>query len=84
MTWGTLQLEPEVAGWVDGLADEDFARVMFYLDLLEDQGVLLDHRTRASCAGSSESFGSTWAPAGASGSATTWPAGDGSCCSPCS
>jgi hypothetical protein len=43
MTWGSLELEPEVARWVALLSDEDFARVMFYLDLLEDQGVLLDH-----------------------------------------
>lgn len=43
MAWGSLELEPEVAQWVESLSDEDFARVMFYLDLLEDQGVLLDH-----------------------------------------
>jgi hypothetical protein len=35
-------LEPEVARWIESLSDEDSARAMFYLDLLEDQGVLLD------------------------------------------
>ena len=43
MAWGAVELEPEVATWIEGLADEAFGRVEFYIDLLADRGVLLDH-----------------------------------------
>ena len=42
MTWGTVELEPEVSRWLDSLSDDEFGRVAFYIDLLEDQGVHLD------------------------------------------
>jgi len=41
MTWGTVELEPEVTRWLEGLTDEDFGRAAFYVDLLEREGVLL-------------------------------------------
>lgn len=41
MTWGTVELEPEVVRWLEGLTDEEFGHVAFYIDLLEEQGVQL-------------------------------------------
>ena len=41
MTWGIVELEPEVNRWLEGLSDEDFGRAEFYLDLLEREGVHL-------------------------------------------
>jgi hypothetical protein len=41
MTWGTVELEPEVTRWLEGLSDEDFGRAAFYVDLLEREGVQL-------------------------------------------
>ena len=42
MNWGTVELEPEVSGWLDHLSAEEFGHVAFYIDLLQDQGVHLD------------------------------------------
>ena len=42
MTWGRVELEPEVRDWLLDLSDEEFGHVAFYIDLLEEQGVLLD------------------------------------------
>ena len=42
MPWGRIELEPEVEEWLDGLPNEDFGHVAFYVDLLGDKGVLLD------------------------------------------
>ena len=41
MTWGTVELEPEVRDWLDTLPTPLFARVAFYVDLLAEQGPLL-------------------------------------------
>jgi hypothetical protein len=41
MAWGEVELEPEVAEWLDALTDEEFGQVERYIDLLADQGVLL-------------------------------------------
>lgn len=41
MNWGTVELEPEVTRWLEGLSDEDFGRAAFYVDLLEREGVHL-------------------------------------------
>lgn len=41
MPWGTVELEPEVSQWLEGLTDEEFGHVAFYIDLLADRGVLL-------------------------------------------
>lgn len=38
MAWGTVELEPEVAEWLEELADDQFGRVEFYIDLLADRG----------------------------------------------
>ncbi len=41
MAWGEVELEPEVAGWLEGLDDQRWAQAVFHLDLLEERGVLL-------------------------------------------
>lgn len=41
MTWGTVELEPEVADWLGALDDQRWAQAMMHLDLLEERGVLL-------------------------------------------
>lgn len=41
MTWGRVELEPEVQSWLEDLSDEEFGHVAFYIDLLEAQGVHL-------------------------------------------
>jgi hypothetical protein len=41
MSWGTVELEPEVRNWLEGLPDDQFGRAAFYVDLLADEGVLL-------------------------------------------
>jgi hypothetical protein len=42
MTWGIVEVEPEVREWLLGLTDEEFGHVAFYIDLLQEQGVRLD------------------------------------------
>lgn len=42
MTWGRVELEPEVAEWVERLPLAEFGRVEFYIDLLAERGPLLD------------------------------------------
>jgi hypothetical protein len=42
MPWGSVELEGEVAEWVDGLPPAEFGRVEFYIDLLAERGPLLD------------------------------------------
>jgi hypothetical protein len=41
MTWGEVELEPEVRDWLEELDDQRWAQAMFHLDLLEERGVLL-------------------------------------------
>lgn len=41
MSWGTVELEPEVRDWLESLPTELFARVAFYVDLLAEKGPLL-------------------------------------------
>lgn len=40
--WGTVELEPEVEGWLLSLNLTDFGHVVFYIDLLAERGPLLD------------------------------------------
>ena len=42
MTWGRVELESEVRDWLLDLPEEEFGRVAFYIDLLQEQGLLLD------------------------------------------
>ena len=42
ISWGTIELEPEVNDWLASLNDREFGQAAFYLDLLESKGVLLD------------------------------------------
>jgi len=39
--WGEVEPEPEVADWLLGLSRQRFGRAQFYIDLLEERGVLL-------------------------------------------
>ncbi|MCX4970051.1 type II toxin-antitoxin system RelE/ParE family toxin [Streptomyces sp. NBC_00654] len=41
MTWGTVELEPEVEQWFLGLNDAHRGTVAFYVDLLASRGALL-------------------------------------------
>jgi hypothetical protein len=41
MTWGRIELHPEVVGWLQDLPDDDFGHAAFYIDRLADQGTLL-------------------------------------------
>jgi len=42
VSWGKVELEPEVADWVEGLPAAEFGRAEFYIDLLAERGPLLD------------------------------------------
>ncbi|MDP9863466.1 MULTISPECIES: type II toxin-antitoxin system RelE/ParE family toxin [Streptosporangium] len=41
MSWGAVELEPEVRKWLEDLPSALFARVAFYVDLLAAEGPLL-------------------------------------------
>jgi len=41
MSWGMVELEPEVRSWLEGLSTAQFATAAFYVDLLAEQGPLL-------------------------------------------
>ncbi len=41
MAWGTVELEPEVRDWLEGLSTAHFATAAFYVDLLAEHGLLL-------------------------------------------
>ena len=41
MSWGTVELEPEVLDWLEGMPAAHFATASFYVDLLAEQGPLL-------------------------------------------
>ena len=42
MPWGSVELEAEVADWVEALPAAEFGRAEFYIDLLAERGPLLD------------------------------------------
>jgi hypothetical protein len=42
MPWGSVELEPELAEWLEALPASEFGRAEFYIDLLADRGPLLD------------------------------------------
>lgn len=39
MSWGTIEIEPEVDAWLDSLPARSFGRVERYIDLLAERGV---------------------------------------------
>ncbi|MGH3611757.1 MAG: type II toxin-antitoxin system RelE/ParE family toxin [Pseudonocardia sp.] len=41
MSWGTVELEPEVRDWLESLPTAQFATAAFYLDLVGERGPLL-------------------------------------------
>ena len=41
MSWGSVELEPEVRDGLEGLAGSEFGHAAFYVDLLAERGVLL-------------------------------------------
>jgi hypothetical protein len=42
MPWGSVELEAEVAEWIEALPAAEFGRAEFYIDLLAERGPLLD------------------------------------------
>ena len=58
MTWGTVELEPEVRDWLEALPTPEFATAAFYVDLVAERGPLLGEPYTGSWTGSCESFGS--------------------------
>ena len=38
VSWGTVELEPEIVKWLGNLSDDQFGRVEFYVDLLAARG----------------------------------------------
>ncbi len=42
MPWGSVELEAEVADWIETLPAAEFGRAEFYIDLLAERGPLLD------------------------------------------
>ncbi|MFN8082422.1 MAG: type II toxin-antitoxin system RelE/ParE family toxin [Kineosporiaceae bacterium] len=41
MSWGSVELEPEVRSWLEQLSSARFATAAFYIDLLAQEGPLL-------------------------------------------
>ncbi len=41
MSWGSVELEPQVRDWLESLSGADFGHAAFYVDLLAERGVLL-------------------------------------------
>jgi hypothetical protein len=41
ITWGQVELEPEVSHWLEGLDDQRWAQALFHPDLLQERGALL-------------------------------------------
>jgi hypothetical protein len=41
MSWGTVELEPEVRVWLERLPTAQFATAAFYIDLVAERGPLL-------------------------------------------
>ena len=41
MTWGSVELEPEVRDWLEALPTSEFATAAFYVDLVAERGPLL-------------------------------------------
>ena len=41
MTWGSVELEPEVRDWLEALPTAEFATAAFYVDLVAERGPLL-------------------------------------------
>jgi hypothetical protein len=79
MPWGSVELEPEVEQWLDGLADEQFGQAAFSLTCSLTVACISMSRTRGNSPASCVSCGSTWAVTG-SGLPTTSRLGAGLSC----
>ena len=78
MTWGAVELEPEVRDWLEALPTEMFARAAFYVDLLAQRGPLLGEPYSRQLDGNCGSCGFT-SRARHGGSPTGLHQSDGSC-----
>lgn len=83
MSWGEVELDPEVRDWYLDLGEEDQARVGFHVDRLAEMGRCSTSRSPSNWTASSESCGSTSADT-RRGSRTGSLRNAGSSCSPCS
>ena len=79
MTWGAVELEPEVVSWLDSLTDNQFGQAERYIDLLADQAAHLSEPFTRQLDGNSASRGST-STANQPESATTSPPDESSSC----
>jgi hypothetical protein len=79
MSWAKVELEPEVRDWLLELSDEEFGHVAFYIDLLEEQGVLLDEPYTRQLKGKLREL-RFYLGRSTGGSATSSPASAGSFC----
>ena len=79
MSWGSVELEPEVRDWLEGLAGSEFGHAACYVDLLAERGVLLSEPYTKQLDGKLRSFGSTSVDR-QSGSPTGSPPADASSC----
>jgi hypothetical protein len=60
MSWGTVELEPEVGRWLEALSSRQFATAAFYIDLLAERGPLLGEPYTRQLDGKLRSCGFIW------------------------
>lgn len=60
MAWGTVELESEVAEWLEHLQDDQFGRVEFYIDLLAARRAQLGEPYTMQLQGKLRELRSTW------------------------
>jgi len=60
MSWGSIELEPEVRDWLERLPTTQFATAAFHLDLLADEGHCSVSRMPGSSMASCGSCASIW------------------------
>lgn len=60
MSWGEVEVEPEICDWFFGLSEMDKARVRFHVDRLAELGPALDEPHSRQLDGKLRELGSTW------------------------
>ena len=59
MSWGTVELEPEVVSWLDTLTDDQFGQAERYIDLLATEACISANHSPANSTANSANCGST-------------------------